>query len=90
MIGKSAVRAAVGGKSGMMMAYVRQEGAYAVRAEAMAVSEIANRVKAVPDAFINEKGTDITDEGLAYIAPLIAGELRTQFKDGLPVHLILK
>jgi 6-phosphofructokinase 1 len=53
------------------------------------VSAVANQVKTVPAAYINEAGNGITEEGLAYLLPLIQGELTPVFRDGLPVHIIL-
>ena len=40
-------------------------------------------------SYINEEGNGITAEGLAYLLPLIQGELTPVFRDGLPVHIIL-
>jgi len=52
------------------------------------VSEIANKVKSVPRNYINERGNYITDEGLAYLRPLIIGECNITYKDGIPQHYI--
>ena len=53
------------------------------------VSEIANKTKWVDDAYINERGNNVTDACCRYLLPLIAGERTPTFRDGLPVHIIL-
>lgn len=89
-IGKAAVGAAVKGNTGCMMAFIRKAGNYAVTTKALPVAQIANQVRHVPREYINKKGTHITEEGIAYIAPLVAGEYRTKFASGLPVHWIFE
>lgn len=88
-IGKGAVKAALLGTSGHMMTMVRAEDNYEITIGSSDVSKIANQVKRVPDAFINEAGNNVTDECLRYILPMIAGETEAQYKDGLPVHIVL-
>jgi 6-phosphofructokinase 1 len=53
------------------------------------VSAIANQVKDVPDAYINEAGNGVTEACIRYLRPLIMGEVSPEYKDGLPVHCIL-
>ena len=90
-VGKNAVKAAISGKSGCMMCMIREENKpYHIIVKPKNVSEIANKVKSVPDNFINAEGNYVTDECLTYILPLIKGELKTKFKDGLPVHYVIK
>lgn len=85
--GKAAVEAAVEGRSGHMMVAVREEGKYAIRISSSPVSEIANKVKTVPDAYINAQGNGITEEGIRYLAPLIVGERQPVFENGMPKHI---
>jgi 6-phosphofructokinase 1 len=54
------------------------------------IEKIANMVKGVPAEFINERGNGITDEGVKYLLPLIAGESYPVYENGLPVFLSLK
>jgi 6-phosphofructokinase 1 len=51
------------------------------------VCEIANGVKAVPREWINERGNDVTEEMLTYLKPLIKGEAKVEYVDGLPQYL---
>ena len=90
-VGRSAVRAAVAGESGKMMCMFRKSGAkYGVENRPVDIATIANRVKTVPDSFITSNGTGITPAGKAYLMPLIMGEGKVFYKNGLPAHFILK
>lgn len=84
--GKAAVEAALEGRSGHMMVAVREEGDYAIRISSVPVSEIANKVKTVPNEYINETGDGITEAGLRYLVPLIIGERARVFENGMPKH----
>ncbi len=88
--GETAVLSAADGITGHMIAFVRADGEYSVTCQPMDVSKIANAVKTVPAEFINKEGNNVTDECLEYIKPLIKGETAPVWKDGLPVHFIIK
>jgi 6-phosphofructokinase 1 len=62
---------------------------YAVEIRHRDVAEIANRIKSVPDAWINEAGNHVTDDCCRYLLPLIQGEAACRYECGLPMHLIL-
>ncbi len=88
--GETAVLSAADGITGHMIAFVRADGEYSVTCQPMDVSKIANAVKTVPAEYINKEGNNVTDECLEYIKPLIKGETEPVWKDGLPVHFIIK
>jgi 6-phosphofructokinase 1 len=88
-VGKAGVAAAVNGASGCMMSIVRSSGEYAVTYEPKDIAGIANKVRTVPDEYINEAGNNVTDECLEYIKPLIAGQPVLRYKDGLPVIYVI-
>ena len=89
-VGKEAVRAAVEGVSCEMMTIQRTgNDPYTYRIGHADVEQIANRIKYVDDAFINEAGNGVTDACVAYLAPLIAGECYPTYRNGLPVHFIM-
>ena len=54
------------------------------------IEKIANGVRSVPLSFINEEGNDVTGEMLAYLRPLIEGEPKISYKDGLPEYLSVR
>ena len=91
MVGAAAVKAAVEGTTGKMMTYVRtSDDPYKVECSSEDIQKIANMVREVPREFINERGNNVTDECLRYIAPLTYGEPDIKYVNGLPVHFVIK
>lgn len=88
--GRTAVVKAAEGTSGCMIAFVRGENGYDITFEPKDVTKIANAVRKVPREFITEDGSNVTDECLEYIRPMIFGEPETRFEGGLPVHFVIK
>ncbi len=90
-IGKEAVRvAAEEGISGEMMIFERASTEpYVCNVSHKKVCEIANMVKKVPDEFITEDGSFVTEECCKYILPLIEGEIAPQYEGGIPKYIIL-
>ncbi len=90
-VGRAAVENAVNGVSGKMMGFERvSDEPYICVPCYEDIDKIANKVRTVPDSFINERGNGITDEGVKYLLPLIEGESYPEYKCGLPVHISLK
>ncbi len=90
-IGAEAVIAMMQGYSGVMMIFKRgEESPYNVTIEHIAVDKVANCVKYFPNEWINEAGNDVTQEAIEYFLPLIHGEQKLYYKNGLPEHFILK
>ena len=90
-VGKAAVEAAVSGVSGKMMTFKRLPGAdYKVEPSYEDIAKIANKVRKVPDEFINERGNNVTKACLEYIAPLIEGETAPLYRNGIPVHFTIE
>ena len=90
MIGRHAIRAAIDGKSGVMVTVERTDtNSYGVIVDTADIAGIANAIKTVPDEFINEQGNGITEAGLDYLRPLIVGEIPTVYENGLPKHIII-
>ncbi len=87
-IGEGAVRHAVVGESGKMMTFRRVKNAekYTVEVYSEDISEIANKIRKVPAAFIGEDGVSVTAKCLDYMLPLIQGEVSPIYEDGMPVH----
>jgi 6-phosphofructokinase 1 len=61
---------------------------YTVQYGSTNVIDVANKVKAVPDEFINSEGNYITDLGISYLRPLIIGEHNVIYSEGVPKHFI--
>ncbi len=91
IVGKAAVNAAVNGETAKMMCFERLPGEkYSVRVFPEDIEKIANKIRTVPDSFINAAGNNVTDAGIDYIAPLILGEPEISFENGLPRHFVFR
>ncbi len=89
-IGKAAVKAAIKGEGGRMLAFERSSGRYFSKIKTVNVDDVANRVKNVPNEFINKDGNGITRACAEYLLPLISGEIKNEYKNGLPVYCTIK
>jgi len=85
-IGQAGVRAAEDGQTGMMMIYVRQPGEYKISIDSYDINKIANGEKTIPNEWITDNGTNVSQEFLDYARPLIEGQPELHFKDGLPLY----
>lgn len=91
MAGSDAVRAAEEGKTGVMVTLVRDSKfPYHCKTGTYDIHEIANREKCVPEEWINERGTFVTQDFIDYARPLILGELMPYMVNGVPRHLVRK
>ena len=89
-IGKGAVKSAIKGSTAVMITVDRADGdEYSVTVGAADIAGIANAIRTVPDDYINADGNGITDEGIAYLYPLIVGELPIEYENGLPKHFVI-
>ena len=90
-VGMGAVNVAVrGGRTGVMMTIDRIEGDdYSSSVGCADISSIANAVRGVPDEYITETADGITDAGIAYLAPLIEGEINVVYEKGMPKHITI-
>ena len=87
LIGNKAAEAAVAGKTGIMMSFVRGDGSeYTVDVGELDIKSAANMVKTVPDRFITDDGKGVTKECVDFLLPLIQGECNVKYKNGLPLH----
>lgn len=91
MSGAFAVRAAMEGETGKMAAFKRlSDTPYQITCELVDVDAICNLEKTFPMEWITENGTNIGEEFLNYVRPLIQGEPLRRYQDGLPVYVYRK
>ena len=91
LAGEFAVAQAVSGQTGQMVTFQRETGAeYRLRCELAAVDRICNQEKMVPRQWLTAEGTDVKEEFLSYLRPLIQGEIWPPAEDGLPKFLVRK
>ena len=89
-VGKTAVKVASEGKTGVMMTINRKDGEeYSSYIDCAEISKIANAVRGVPDEYINDTFDGITEAGIKYLAPLIIGEVEIEYEGGIPKHIVL-
>lgn len=87
-VGGAAVKAADEGDSGMMVVLERiSDDPYQCQTTVKNVHKIANDEKCVPREWINKDGTYVTDDFVAYVKPLIQGDVSPVMVDGIPRHL---
>ena len=86
LAGKAAVEYACNGGTGKMVAFNRDmsSGSYRCEVVFQPLSLIANAEKKVPREWINEAGTNVTQEFIEYALPLIQGENTRKIENGLP------
>ena len=82
LCGKNAVLKALKQETGKTIVMKRVDE-YKIKYETVPTSEIANKVKTFPLEWIKD-GKFITDDFITYITPLIKGEVKIPFEDGIP------
>ncbi|MBR2474467.1 MAG: 6-phosphofructokinase [Clostridia bacterium] len=88
-VGSYAVERALCGETGVMAGIVRKsDEPYETEYKTFDIKSIANMVKSVPSEYINNDGNGITEAGLAYLRPLIVGETKPLYDNGIPMHYI--
>lgn len=90
-VGKAAVELAVKGENAVMPTIVRKShDPYRWEIGLTSLKDVANVEKKLPRNFITQEGFGITEEGRAYLAPLIHGEDYPPYRNGLPIYVQLK
>lgn len=88
MCGKAGVEYATENITGQMITIERLDNS--TRFGYVPLEDVAAKVKGMPEEFINEKGNHITDKYLEYVLPLIQGETKLKYENGLPRFARLK
>ncbi|MBO5255443.1 MAG: 6-phosphofructokinase [Opitutales bacterium] len=88
--GQEAVKAAVAGETGKMVAIVRADAdKYKAETTLVDLDDVANGVKHFPENWINEDKISISQQFNKYILPLMQGEVKVPFENGLPAYVRL-
>ncbi|MGC8829864.1 MAG: 6-phosphofructokinase [Verrucomicrobiia bacterium] len=97
MVGAAAVQAAVEGKSGFMVKIIRnvktdENGKQTIEwtTGLQPLEDIANAEKLIPRDWISEDGFMPNEKFIEYARPLIEGEVKLQYKDGLPNYYVFE
>ena len=90
LCGVEAVKAAMAGETGKMVAIVRADSdKYAGETSLVPLSEVANGVKHFPENWINEDKISISYQFNKYANPLLQGEVQVPYENGLPAYVRL-
>lgn len=90
MCGEAAVRAAVEGRSGFMVKLVRTSNdPYHCATDLQDLADIANAVHLIPRDWISEDGFLPNEKFVEYCRPLIEGETKLAYENGLPKYTVL-
>jgi 6-phosphofructokinase 1 len=90
-VGKAGVALALKGRNQVMATIERTaDKPYAWRVGAVPLEQVANVERKMPATFIGADGYSITPAARTYLAPLIQGEAKAPWRDGLPLHPTLK
>lgn len=90
--GKAAVKAAIEGETGKMVAFLRDPDSaeYHCEISMVPLSAAANAEKKVPREWINKEGNFVGEEFVKYALPLIQGDPERVYEDSLPRYAKLK
>lgn len=90
MIGEEGVRAALAGKTGVMMAFIREGNApYLVGCKSVPIEQCANLEKIVPAEWITDEGSNVSEEMMEYLRPLVKGRAPYFEENGMPSFFVL-
>ena len=91
-VGKHGAKLAFNNESGKMVIMERvSNNPYKIKYSSFNdIHDIANLEKKVPLEWIDQENNYVKDELIDYIRPLILGEVKQYYKDGVPEHLIRK
>lgn len=82
--GRFAVRLALEGNSGVMVTLDVQQGESVCGS--LDLNNVANEVQSVPKHYVTEDGSNVSEEFLQYVLPLVEGEVPHEYKNGIPVY----
>ena len=89
MVGKAALKCAMNGLTGYMIAIKRAtESPYKATTFLIEAKKIANKIKYFPKDWINNEGNHITSEAINYLKPLICDSPNLSFENNLPKYKV--
>lgn len=87
--GRTAVRFALRGLSGEVVVLRRiSSDPYRIGFGHLPAGQIANRIRPVDDRFIDPAGNHVTNACCEYLLPLIRGEVRQTYQNGMPEYCV--
>ncbi|HPG92830.1 MAG TPA: diphosphate--fructose-6-phosphate 1-phosphotransferase, partial [Clostridia bacterium] len=91
LAGAEAVKAAINGKSNIMIAFDRAETKeYKLKIKELPLEMVANTEKKLPESYLCSDRHFVTEKFMDYVLPLIEGEANPPYVDGVPRFAMLK
>ena len=92
LAGETAVKQAVSGVTGKMIAFEREtvDGKYHCKMTLLPLDKVANFEKKIPLSWLNEERNGLKHEFIDYVLPLIQGEPKLPLEHSLPRYARLK
>ena len=92
LAGEEAVKQAVSGVTGKMIAFVREnaDGQYHCKLKLLPLDQVANYEKKIPLEWLNEEQNGLKHQFIDYVLPLIQGEPKLPLEHSLPRYAKLK
>jgi 6-phosphofructokinase 1 len=92
LAGEVAVKQAVSGVTGKMVAFERDDsdGTYKCKTVLLPLNQVANYEKKIPLSWLNEEQNGLKHEFIDYVLPLIQGEPKLPLEHSLPRYARLK
>ena len=90
LVGEKAVELLLNQKTAKMVILKRKEKKeYESYCDFVNLSEVANKVRKMPSDFILKNEFNLTEKAICYLTPLIKGELKIKYANGIPLFLSL-
>ena len=86
LVGKTAVKIAIDGNSGIMITLEEEKG----KTGTTSLSNVANIERKMPRDLLNKESNLPSEKYIDYVKPLIEGEVKIPIADGLPEYRRLK
>ncbi len=91
LAGSYGVQAALAGSTGSMVCFNRvSDDPYSIQCSLADVNQVCNREKPFPSQWITGNWTDVSQEFISYVLPLIQGQIPHPMEQGLPVYAYRK
>jgi len=91
LAGRAAVKYAIDGITDKMVAFeCDRTNGYTCKTVLLDLADVANYEKKIPDEWINDEGNGLKQPFIDYVLPLIQGEARPEFVNGVPKFAKLK
>jgi len=89
--GKKAVEFALSGEHAKMVGLIREDGPkYKIKYLPVDVYKVANKEQVIPLSMIDKENNKMTQEFYDYIYPLIEGEYKQEYRNGVQKFFLLK